>query len=88
MSKTLYPPSEKPIFAVPNPTPAQVQAIFDWAVANGAEALFKPKHTTYWKYFGIDTDCETYWSDSKDDFKNNIITFAEFAELAGVEVVE
>ena len=87
MKKSLY-TNPKLCFGVERPTEAQGKVIYDWAIANGARHL--DCHGVYpgWEYFGVDIDGETYSCDSPIDYNHNILTFAEFTELAGVEVVK
>ena len=87
MKKSLYVNSQL-CFGVPNPNKAQAKVIFDWVIANGANGLESWAYGEYWRYFGVDDEGDTYWSDDLSFYAKNILTFAEFAELAGVEVVE
>ena len=85
MEKSLY---TKPqlCFGVERPTEAQAKVIYDWAIANGARHLEGYGVYPGWEYFGVDPCGNTLWSNIEHDYYHNTLTFAEFAELAGVEV--
>ena len=85
MNKSLY---TKPMlcFAVKGyPSVAQAKVIFDWAILNGADDFQTFNNDFPYKYFGVDHEGRTMWSRTSSDYIGDIITFAEFAELAGVE---
>ena len=87
MNKSLY-AKPRPCFAVERPTKEQAKVIEDWALATGAD--FGESFDAYldWKYYGVNKRGYTYWAILPDQFFNNILTFAEFAEIAVVEVAE